>query len=236
MKTLLSFVLVWTVLTTSVPLAEAQSGILASAERLVSTASTVEVVQDGGPVAESTQRRMRSRGMTMSGIGLVAVGLALALRPPRCDMQETSTTVRTVLNGGTDNWGNRWQYRPVYLARSGGESGCDVRIDVRRTENLYLLPDRPQLIQALADAQTIPPGGHVEYVSDAKAGRTVYALPSEVAGVEAISNRNRNNIGIAIAAGGVVLAALGMRRVDVPVRGELMLGRRGGRVVRSFGW
>lgn len=235
MKTLLSFVLVWTVLTTSVPLAEAQSGILASAERLVATASTVEVVQDGGPVAQAVQRRMRSRGMTVSGIGLVAVGLALALRPPRCDMQETSTA-GAIPNGGTDAWGGRWEYTPVYLARSGGESGCDVRIDVRRTENLFLLPDRPQLIQALADAQTNPPGGHVEYVSDAKEGRTVYALPSEVAGVEAISNRNRNNIGIAIAAGGVVLAALGMRRVDVPVRGELMLGRRGGRVVRSFGW
>lgn len=237
MKTLLSFVLVWTVLTTSVPLAEAQSGILASAERLVSTASTVEVVQDGGSVAESV-RRMRSRGMTVAGIGLVAVGLALALRPPRCDMQETSTD-DAIPNGGTDAWGGRWEYTPVYLARGGGESGCDVQIDVRRTQNLYLITET-QLMRGLSGsqfgAQWIPAGGHVEYVSDAKKERTVYALPSEVAGVEPISNRTRNNIGFAVAAGGAALAWLGLRRVDVPVRGELMLGRRGGRVVRSFGW
>lgn len=230
MKTLLSFVLVWTVLTTSVPLAEAQSsGILAAAERLVSAASTVEVVQDGGSVAQAMQRRMRSRGMTVSGIGLVAVGLALALRPPQCDMQETDVG-GAIRDGGTDGWGNTWKYRPVYRERSDGKYGCDVRIDVEREQDLWLSPEGrfvPELI---------PRNRHVEYVSDASAENAVYALPHEVAGVMPISSRTRNNIGIAIASGGAVLALLGLRRVDVPVRGELMLGRRGGRVVRSFGW
>ena len=226
MKTLLSFVLVWTVLTTSVPLAEAQSGILASAERLVSTASTVEVVQDGGPVAESTQRRMRSRGMTMSGIGLVAVGFALALRPPQCGIQQIDVG-RTIRSGETDGWGNTWHYRPFHR-----EGGCDLEIRVNRMQDLNLVPI------GLYTPETVPRGSHVEYWSSAKKGEAVYALQTaeEIEGVMPTSNRTRNNIGIAIAAGGAVLAALGMRRVDVPVRGELMLGRRGGRVVRSFGW
>lgn len=226
-KTLLSFVLVWTVLTTSVPLAEAQSGILASAERLVSTASTVEVVQDGGSVAESTQRRMRSRGMTVSGIGLVAVGLALALRPPQCGIQQ-SDVGRTIRSGGTDGWGNTWHYRPFHR-----EGGCDLEIRVDRIHDLQLVP-----IGGSRIPETVPRGSHVEYWSSANKGEAVYALQTaeEIEGVMPTSNRNRNNIGFAVAAGGVVLAALGMRRVDVPVRGELMLGRRGGRVVRSFGW
>lgn len=228
MKTLLSFVLVWTVLTTSVPLAEAQSsGILATAERLVSAASTVEVVQDGGSVAQAMQRRMRSRGMTVSGIGLVAVGLALALRPPQCDMQETDVG-GAIRNGGTDVWGGRWSYEPIYR-KSGRESGCDIQINVDRTQELLLLT-------GTGGSQYLRPGTHVEYWSNASNGDAVYAVPQEVAGVEPISNRTRNNIGIAIASGGAVLALLGLRRVDVPVRGELMLGRRGGRVVRSFGW
>lgn len=207
------------VLAGSRPVAAQSLGVLASAERAVTAAVAGQGEVEGAQDEGVTIRRMRSRGMAGLGAGLMGLGVALFVRPPKCGY---------VGNGDPgDDVGATYGYSAVYR-----EGSCDVAVDVNRSRALLVIDE---LFALDGPYFSVPPGMHREYLNDIVAGRGFYVLPFEVAEVETTQSNTLKFMGLAIAAGGATLLGLGLRRIDVPFRVDLTPD--GGVLAsRSFGW